>query len=741
MEATMSRACRFVAILLGLGLLPGLTRAQDSVYRKPPEEVLDVLHAPALPDAFLNPTRTTLLLGTRVQFPPIADLSQPFLKLAGTRVVVRNRSLYASPYWTAFDMVTVADGSVIHVALPAGAKAGPPEWSADGQRYAFSVIRPDSVELWIGSAGRSGVRRIAGVRLNPFFGSEIQWMPDQKTLLVRLVPGGWGKAPAAPTVPTGPDVKETTGGKASSTYEVRDVLTSEHDEANLDYYGATQLALVEVASGRGTLTGRPGLHIGASASPDGHLLVETIHRPYSRITTYERFPREVDVWDRNGRLVKHIASVPLAESVPIWGVPTGPREFEWRSTAPATVFWVEAQDGGDWNTKVANRDRVMSWRAPFDGEAAEVMRTQMRFGGFWWSEAPGVAFVTDYDLIKHWTRLQMIDFDTVGSTPRKIWERSTDERYGNPGTPVFRAQPNGVWLVEQEADTIWLRGQGASPGGDRPFLDRFDLKTLAADRLFRCDRNAYESFMAWIDRPKGQFLVRHETPAEPPNYFVRTLGERLADAAEGEARRASAPTRQVTHLADPTPQLRSIVKKLVTYKRADGVDLSFMLYLPPGYKEGTRVPAVLNAYPLDYTDPKMAGQVSGSTQRFVTIAWQHQLFFLLEGYAVIDNPSLPVVGDANRIYDTYMEQLIAGARAAVDKAVDLGVVDRDRIGVMGHSHGGLMTVNLLTHSDLFRAGIARSGAYNRSLTAFGFQNERRTLWEATDVYVKVSVRR
>ncbi len=734
----MIRERFFVPILLGLSLLSGLGRAADSIYQKPPKAVLDVLHASPLPDASLDPTHTTMVLATPVRFPPIADLSQPFLKLAGTRVVVRNRSLYDSSYWTAFDLVKVADGSAIHVALPAGAKVGFPDFSADGKRYVFNVITPDSVEMWAGEAGKSSVWKIEGVNLNPFFGSEIQWMPDQKTLVVRMVPKGQGKAPAALSVPTGPDVKETAGGKASSTYEVHDVLTSEHDEANLDYYGATQLALVDFESGMVTPIGKPGLHISVSVSPDGHLLVETIHRPYSRVTTYYRFPREVEVWDRDWKIVKHVASLPLAESVPIWGVPTGPREFQWRSTSPATLFWLEAQDGGNWNTKVPNRDRVMTWKAPFEGEAVEVLRTEMRFDGFWWSEAPGVAFVTEYDAIKHWTRLQLVDFDTAGSAPRKVWEHSTDELYKNPGYPVFRVLPNGFRVVEQEGEAIWLRGQGASTEGDRPFLDKFDLKTLTAERLWRCEKSAYESVTAWTDRSKGQFLIRHETPTEPPNYFVRTLGKRQANASEGQAHWTSTSTRQVTHISDPTPQLRSITKKLVTYKRADGVDLSFTLYLPPGYKEGTRVPAVMNAYPLDYTDPKMAGQVSGSTQRFTTIAWQHQLFFLLEGYAVIDNPSLPVVGDSNKIYDTYMEQLIAGAKAAIDKAVDLGVVDRDRIGVMGHSHGGLMTVNLLTHSDLFRSGIARSGAYNRSLTAFGFQNERRTLWEATDVYVKVS---
>jgi len=732
----VTRRLSLVLALLAVGL--SALALADSVYQKPPKEILDLMLAPGLPDAFLAPSRTTLLLATPVRYPPLADLAQPWHKLAGRRIVARNRSLYDAPTWSAFDLVSVGDGAVRHVALPAGARAEAPEWTADGTRFAFSLITPDAVELWVGEAASATARKIPGVRLNPFFGAPFQWMPDQRTLLVRSVPQGQGTPPTQPAVPAGPDVKETAGGSASSTYETRDVLTSDFDEALFDYYGSAQLALVDAATGKPTPIGKPALYFGVSPSPDGHLLVETTHRPYSRLTTAARFPREVDVWDRGGNLVKHIASLPLAESVPIWGEPTGPRGHEWRATAPATLLWAEALDGGNWNTKVPHRDRVMSWKAPFDGEPVEVLRTEQRFGGFWWSATPGVAFVLEYDLIAHWERRFLFDIDTPGATPRKLWDLSMDERYKDPGYPVFRALPNGSWVVDQDGDSIWLRGQGSSPSGDRPFLDRFNLKTLSAERLFRSDTQALESFMAWVDRAKGQFLVRRETPTEPPNYFVRTLGDPIPDAAEGEAQRKAAASRQVTRVPDPTPQIRGITKRLVTYKRADGVDLSFTLYLPPGYKEGTQLPAVMNAYPLDYTDPRMAGQVTGSTQRFTTFDWQDHLYFLLLGYAVIDDPALPVVGDTNKIYDTYLEQLIAGARAAVDKAVSIGVVDRDRIGVMGHSHGALMTVNLLTHTDLFRAGIARSGAYNRSLTAFGFQNERRTLWEATDVYVKVS---
>jgi dipeptidyl aminopeptidase/acylaminoacyl peptidase len=732
----MTRRLSLLLVLLALGL--SAFALADSVYRKPPKEILDLMLAPGLPDVFPAPTHTPLLLATPVRYPPLADLAQPWHKLAGRRIVARNRSLYDAPTWSAFDLVSVGDGTVRHVALPAGARAEPPEWTADGTRFAFSLITPDAVELWVGEAASATAHKVAGVRLNPFFGMSFQWMPDQRTLLVRSVPQGQGTPPAPPAVPAGPDVKETTGGSASSTYETRDVLTSDFDEALFDYYGSTQLALVDAATGKATPIGKPALYFGVSPSPDGHLLVETIHRPYSRLTTAARFPREVDVWDQGGNPVKHIASLPLAESVPIWGEPTGPRGHEWRATAPATLLWAEALDGGDWNTKVSHRDRVLAWKAPFDAEPVEILRTEQRFRGFWWSSTPGVAFVVDYDLIAHRERRFLFDIDTPGATPRKIWDLSMDERYKDPGYPVFRSLPNGFGVVDQDGDSIWLRGQGSSPSGDRPFLDRFNLKTLSAERLFRSDRQAFESFAAWVDRSKGQFLVRRETPTEPPNYFVRTLGDPIPDAAEGEAQRKAVASRQVTRVLDPTPQIRGITKRLVTYKRADGVDLSFTLYLPPGYKEGTQLPAVMNAYPLDYTDPRMAGQVTGSTQRFTPFDWQDHLYFLLLGYAVIDDPALPVVGDTNKIYDTYLEQLIAGARAAVDKAVSIGVVDRDRIGVMGHSHGALMTVNLLTHTDLFRAGIARSGAYNRSLTAFGFQNERRTLWEATDVYVKVS---
>jgi dipeptidyl aminopeptidase/acylaminoacyl peptidase len=712
--------------------------AAATPYRKPPQNVEKVLLAPAAPYGFISPRHDLMLLGQPVKYPPISYLAEPMLRLGGVRVTPRNRGVHNAPYMSSLDLLKMADGSIRRVAMPDGAKIGFPAWTTDGKNFAFTVIGSDSVELWVGDAAAGTARKLEGIRLNGVLGAPLQWMPDQRTLLVKTVPDKQGQAPAAEEAPTGADVQEASGEKGpSSTYEVRDVLKGAHDEDLFDYYGASQLALVDAATGKATLLGKPALYTGVSPSPDGlHILVEYVHRPYSYITTYDHFPAEVEIWDPAGRLLHKAASLPLFDSVPIWGVPTGPREFQWKATDPATLFWAEALDGGNWKMQVPNRDRLLTLKAPFDGEPAELFRTGQRFDGILWLEDGTQALVYETDLIKHWARTWALDLTPAKAAPRLVWDLSSDDRYNAPGSPVLRALPSGFYAVQRDGDSIYLNGGGASPDGDRPFLDRLDLKTLKTERLFRSEKTAYERFAAWADGSFARFITRRETPQDPPNFAVRTLTGRV-DAPAGEAARTSSLA-LVTHFPNPTPELRGITKKLVKYKRADGVDLSFTLYLPPGYKEGTRLPAVLWAYPLDYSDPKMAGQVVGSTQRFTTIGWPLQLFFLLDGYAVIDNPLMPVIGDTNKMYDTYMEQLVAGAKAAVDKAVDMGVVDRNRIGVTGHSHGALMTANLLANSDLFRAGIARSGAYNRSLTAFGFQNERRTLWEAPDVYLKVS---
>jgi len=328
----------------------------------------------------------------------------------------------------------------------------------------------------------------------------------------------------------------------------------------------------------------------------------------------------------------------------------------------------------------------------------------------------------------------VFDVDHPQQKPRLLWDLSMDERYKDPGYPVYRQLANGSWVVRQDVDSIYLQGEGSSPDGDRPFLDRLNLNTLKSERLFRSDKTCFERFLSFTGPDSQTFITWHQSPSDPPNAFTRTIGQSV-EAPAGEAAFASSSV-AITHIPDPTPAVRAIKKRLVKYKRADGLDLSFTLYTPPGYQEGTRVPTILYAYPLDYAEASTAGQVTGSQATFTQL-WEYKLL-LLAGYAIIDDASFPIIGDPKKAYDTYLEQLVADAKAAVDEAVRLGVADPDRIGVTGHSHGALMTVNLVAHSDLFRAGVATSGSYNKTLTPFGFQNERRSVWEAPDVYLKVS---
>jgi dipeptidyl aminopeptidase/acylaminoacyl peptidase len=356
-----------------------------------------------------------------------------------------------------------------------------------------------------------------------------------------------------------------------------------------------------------------------------------------------------------------------------------------------------------------------------------MLRLEHRYRGLVWGGRDGVALVSDYDRDRRWQRTFLIRTDRPAEPPRLVWQRSVRDRYGDPGTPLLRTLPDGGRVLWQTGNAIYLAGAGASPDGDHPFLDRFDLDTFQSERLFQCSPGTYERVVALVDGGSDaevRFITQHETPESPPNYRLRTAGD--------------SETTPLTRFPDPVPSLRRISKQLVTYKRADGTPLSFTLYLPPDYQPGQRLPTVVWAYPLEYNDPDTAGQVSGSTNRFTMPSGASHLFFALQGYAVLDGATMPVVGPPETMNDNFVEQIADSARAAIAKAAELGVTDPDRVGIGGHSYGAFMTANLLAHSDLFRAGIARSGAYNRTLTPFGFQGERRTLWEAPATYAQIS---
>lgn len=710
---------RLASTLLALFLCATNTLAQQN-YKKPPKEVLDILHAPVTPGASVSPTRDNILLTTGLRYPPLADLAQPMLRLAGRRINPASNSPHRLQYSVGLTLKRIADNSEIKIDVPAGAKISGIEWSDDGKQFAFLNTTPNRVELWVGDAATGKVRNLNAVAVNSVIGNPLSWMRDNQTLLVQIVSPARRKAPVTPLVPDEPNAQENSG-RPGPVRTYQDLLKSPYDEKLFEYYATSQLARIDPKTGYITPVGKAAIFQTVDLSPDGkHILVTRVEKPYSYLHPDFAFPREIEVWSTDGNLVHKVASLPLADQVPIDGVITGARNVTWRPTDPATLIFVKALDGGDPKKKVAHRDSVLMLKAPFKGEPVEIFKTEERFSSGSFGEK-GLVFVTDYERDKRWVRTFLVDPDKPGTPAKMIWSRNRQDRYNDPGTPITRSV-GGQRAILQNGDWIYLNGAGASPDGERPFLDRFNLQTLKSERIFHSDANSYEAVVALLSDDGKQFVTRRESPTEAPNYFVR------GDAAP----------RALTQFADPTPQLRGIKKQLVTYKRADGVQCQFTLYLPPNYKEGTRLPTVVWAYPVEFTDPTTAGQVTGSTQKATSIAGASHLFFLLEGYAVLDNATMPVVGTPETVNNTYVEQIVMSAKAAIDKATEMGVTDPDRVGVGGHSYGAFMTANLLAHSDLFRAGIARSGAYNRTLTPFGFQSERRTIWEAPDLYLKVS---
>jgi dipeptidyl aminopeptidase/acylaminoacyl peptidase len=721
------RRLRFTAVTFALVAATAWVSAQQSQpaatsYLLPPKVVVDILDAPPPPTTELGPTRDTLALIERASMPALSELAQPVLRLAGRRINPRTNGPHRAQLSRAITLKSIADGAERKVTVPQNPALTWIGFSPDGKRFAFTQQRDNGIELWVGESATGQAKAVTTATLNASLGTPCEFVGDGASLLCQFVVSNRGAAPAAPAVPPGPNIQENRGITAPvRTYQ--DLLESAHDEALFDYYATSQLAFVDVASGQQTSLGSPALFETVDVSPDANFIfVSRVRKPYSWLVPYTNFPSTAEVWDRKATVVKKIADLPMADTVPNGGVLPGPRAFQWQPLGPATLVWVEALDNGDPKNKVPQRDRVLSLAAPFSGTPTELAKTEYRFGGLSMTDG-GAALLTENDRTRRWTRTWIID--KPGAAPRKLWDRSQEDAYNNAGTPQRRERASGTSTIRQDGNSIYLAGTGASPEGAKPFIDRLDLTTLKGQRLFQTSGRSYEAVIGVLNDDGSKILTRYESRTEPPNVYVRDLktGDRRA----------------LTNYQDPAPALKGIQKQLVTYKRKDGVDLSATIITPPGWTPAQgALPTLVWAYPREFVDPNMASQVTGSADRYTSIGGASHLLFLTQGYAIIDDPTMPIVGPGETANDTYVDQLVASAQAAVDRAVALGVTDRNRVVVGGHSYGGFMTANLLAHSDIFRAGIARSGAYNRTLTPFGFQNEQRTFWEVPEIYGRMS---
>ena len=662
----------------------------------------------------------------------IAELSEPELRLAGLRFNPRTGGPSRGRYLTAFGLQALPAGAEIPVRdLPANAKMRFVGWAPDAQHFAFvnmkDVAEDAALSLWVVDVAEARAHQIAQLTLNGVFGNPCEWMPDSRGLLCLTRIEARGEAPRRAQVPAGPVVEENHGRVTPGpTYE--DLLKSREDEQLFDYYATSQVRLVRL-EGTTAAIGKAGVITAASPSPDGkYVLIEQRHRPYSYLLPFERFPESVAVVNLSTGRVTPIADKPLEDTVPNIhdAVGTGPREFGWRSDAPATLYWVAAADGGDPRKQAPVRDTLFLLDAPFSATPRKLVDLALRFHEITWS-SNRLALIDE----TRWSDRKRIILGVspaAAATPVKWFEGSFEDRYHDPGDPFSVPNAAGKPVAQTTADAaaVYFYSRGASPEGDMPFVATMSVKDGAATRIWRSAPPQFESPVAIIDSRRPTLLVERESPDESPNYYLRAP--------------PTAVPQQVTFFPNPYGNAALPRKQLLKYQRADGVDLSANLYLPPGYKpQDGPLPALLHAYPTEYKTRDAAGQIAGSPYRFPLLSGGSPVPFAAVGYAVLENATIPIVGEGKaEPNDTYVEQLVASAKAAIDEGVRLGVVDRNRVAVMGHSYGAFMTVNLLAHSDFFKAGIARSGAYNRTLTPFGFQNEDRTYWQAPQIYYQMS---
>ncbi len=704
--------------------------AQDNDgYKQPPKDIMDLVMAKPIPSVSIDKKTEWMLVTEMSSMPLVEELAQPELKIAGMRINPRNFSMSRQRNIVNVYLKNIKTGKDHKIAgLPAKLAASDFSWNPSATKIAFIQNNATQLDLYV-----INVATLAAVKINKQIVNNItetfSWYDDNTILYqAALLPAA--KAPVASLTPKGPAVQENYG-KASPRPTFQDMIKTPHDEDLFAFYATTQLT--KNAGGVETKIGAPAIYNNVTVSPDKkYLLVRTIQKPFSYLVPASGFPSQVQIIDMNGRLIKKLADLPSAEAAPSGydNVQLAPRSYAWRADRPANVTWCEPLDSGLIKNNAEYRDAVYELAAPFTAATPELLfKTKMRFGGIIWGDNDN-ALVTEGLRSKQLTQIDR--YFAVTGDLEKIISRNTTDAYSNPGNVVTTINKYGKRVavtIDNGNKVLFNNPVGSSPLGDLPFLMSFDLHTKKADTLWRCKDGGFEYITEVVDPQQLTLISRKESVTEVPNYWLKDLKKRIAD-------------RPLTRFENPYKSFEGVSKEKISYKREDGVTLTGDLYLPKGYnkaKDGP-LPVLIWAYPAEYNSAADAAQIRGSKYRFTFLSGGSPIFYVTQGYAVLNNAEMPIVAtDANKKpNDNFVDQLRMNAEAAINKLSEMGVGDRNRVGVGGHSYGAFMTANLLAHTNLFKAGIARSGAYNRTLTPFGFQNEDRTYWQNPGLYHDMS---
>ncbi len=709
-----------------------LSFAQESIsYQKPPKEILDLVDVERAPSVMMDSKKQNLVYQYSPMYKTIEEVSEPELKLAGQRINPQTNMVSGARYITKVTIQLNRTGEPKLVqGFPANAKLVNLTWSPDEQSIACGNIVATGVELWVIDVKTQIARRLSDAILNANLGSFFNWFADSKSLLVHVLPSKPVYKDAVSTVPFGPSVSVSDGSKAQNrTYP--DLLKNQLDEENFEKMATSELWKFDL-SGKAVKWMNAGLYTRESFSPDGnYVLVNTLSKPFSYSVPWSRFAMKTEVYDLSGKMTQMIESRPVLDKLPkgFMAVEANKRSISWRADEPATLTYVVALDGGDPEVKVDYRDEVFTWKAPFsNSDLKSFIKTPQRYAGVLWGNSTTcIVYDSWYNTRNEKTYL----FNP--SAPEKglavLFDRNSQDEYGNPGQfETVRNQYNRYVLQLNGMETYMI-GDGFTEKGQFPFVNQFNLLTKATKTLYRSAyTNKLEAISGIIDLKKGELLVRIEAPTEYPNYYIRKMTGKAAPVA-------------ITNFKNPFAAMNGVSKEVITYKREDGLELTATLYLPAGYDKAKKekLPMVMWAYPQEFKDKNSASQNTKNPNEFIFPNYGSPIYWVMRGYAVLDDAAFPIVGEGDaEPNDTFLEQLVANAKAAIDAVDKLGYIDRRKVAIGGHSYGAFMTANLLTHSDLFAAGIARSGAYNRTLTPFGFQGEERNYWEAQETYNEMS---